>query len=217
MRKHHSNITDILFDLGNVLVPFDWGKAFSRLLPMLPQRFGKLLSEDEETFKDLFHQHVLAMEIGEIDFEDFQMRMSSILGVDLTFDSFRRIWCDIFWMDDEMVSLGEFLSSHYCTWLLSNTCKAHYEWIIQHFPRVTFFRGAALSFDLGVMKPSLAFYEKAIKMFGIDPSCAVFIDDLRENVEGAISAGMNGVVYTGRAQLIQDLRSLGVNFLNDLE
>ena len=60
-------------------------------------------------------------------------------------------------------------------------------------------------------------YEKAIKMFGIDPSCAVFIDDLRENVEGAISAGMNGVVYTGRAQLIQDLRSLGINFLNDLE
>ncbi len=40
---------------------------------------------------------------------------------------------------------------------------------------------------------------------------AVFIDDLEENVEGAVRAGISGIVFRGRNQLVQQLQNLGVN------
>ena len=107
--------------------------------------------------------------------------------------------------------LGESLSQSYGTWLVSNTSRIHYEYIIGRFPRVPFYKGAALSFDLGVMKPSAAYYEKAIEKFGIDPFQAVFVDDLTENVEGAVRAGITGIVFRNRNQLAQELQRLGVN------
>ncbi|MCX5860692.1 MAG: HAD family phosphatase [Deltaproteobacteria bacterium] len=210
MPKSSNNITDILFDLGNVLVPFDWDIAFRRLLPILPPDLARLLTENKRAFKQLFLKHSLALEVGEIDFESFCRIISETLRIQLNVDEFRVIWCDIFRIDEEMVALGECLSKNYRTWLVSNTCRAHYYWIVEHFPRVAFYRMAALSFELAVMKPSPAYYEKAIEMFGIDPASSVFIDDLWENVQGAERSGIRGILYSGRFQLIQDLVSLGV-------
>ncbi len=95
-------------------------------------------------------------------------------------------------------------------WLASNTSRVHYEYILKMFPQVAFYKGAALSFELGVMKPALAYYRKALAKFGIPPKQAVFIDDLEENVEGAIKAGLMGIVFQDRQQLVKDLRSLGI-------
>jgi FMN phosphatase YigB (HAD superfamily) len=209
-------IRDILFDLGNVLVPVDWERAFQRLAPHLPRKMAHLLKEDRPAFVELFREPAIALETGKIDFQHFWTIMSNVLGIEINEADFRFIWCDIFTMDAEMVSLGEALSRNYGTWLLSNTCEAHYNWIMDRFPRVAFFRNAALSFELGVMKPSRRYYEEAIQKFRIEPASSVFIDDLKENVDGAISVGINGILFAGRKLLIQELLKLGVK-LPDLK
>lgn len=203
-------IRDILFDLGNVLVPVNWERAFQRLNPHLPPEMATLLKVDRPAFVEFFREPVIALETGEIDFKHFYSTMSGVLGIEINEADFRYIWCDIFTMDAEMVSLGESLSRNYGTWLLSNTCKAHYNWIMENFPRVAFFRDAALSFELGVMKPSRRYYGEAIRKFGIDPSTSVFIDDLKQNVDGAIRVGINSILFQGPKPLIQELRKLGV-------
>ncbi|MBI5571568.1 MAG: hypothetical protein HY914_16620 [Desulfomonile tiedjei] len=131
-------ITDILFDLGNVLVPLHPDTAFRRLLPHLPLDKAALLRRDRLAFLRLLHEPKAALETGKIDFPEFCARMSVILGVSLPIDEFRSIWCSMFSMDPEMIELGERLSTRYRTWLASNTSRVHYESIRERFPRVLF-------------------------------------------------------------------------------
>jgi glucose-1-phosphatase len=203
-------INHILFDLGNVLVPVDWEIAFRKLQPHLPPDRARLLKEDRQAFVDLLRDPAIALETGVTDTDQFYGAMTEILGTDLNRDDFLEIWCNIFSLDKGMVSLGEELSRDYGTWLVSNTSRIHYEYIVEKFPRVMFYKDAALSFDLGVMKPAAAYYEKAIQKFGVDPCQAVFIDDLKENVEGAVRAGITGIVFRNRNQLVEELLGLGV-------
>lgn len=203
-------IRDIVFDLGKVLCPFDWAIAHRRLLPHLPFQRARLVREEPRAFKDLFREPAIALETGRIDFESFQHIMEQILGIALDRDEFHQIWCDIFSVDDEMVSLGKALSIHYRTWLASNTSKAHYEWILTRFPRVAFYREALLSYEIGIVKPAAAYYRKLIERFALEPARSVFIDDLEENVNAAVAAGMHGIHYHDSTRLREQLRTLGV-------
>lgn len=207
---HGMMIENIVFDLGNVLVPVDRAKAYFKLKPYLSAEMTRLLREDRESFEELFRRPAAALETGAIDFHQFRLTMEGILGIELGDEQFHHIWCDMFSEDEEMVALGEFLSRVYSTWLASNTSVVHYAWILERFPRVAFYRAAALSYELGVMKPADAYYEKAMVRFGIEPACSVFIDDSEENVAGAIRAGMQGIVFKNRQQLLGELQARGI-------
>lgn len=203
-------IRNILFDLGNVLVPVDRAIAYYRLGPFLPPERARLLEEDRAAFDRLFQDPLQALETGRIDFARFRLETTNILGIRVGADEFHRIWCDMFRLDVAMVALGELLSERYATWLASNTSRVHYEWILERFPRIAFYRKAALSYELGVMKPAAAYYERTIALLSIDAAESVFIDDLEENVSGAVRAGMNGILFRGREALVEELRHLGV-------
>lgn len=203
-------IHHILFDLGNVLVPVNWDLAFNRLIPHLPKDLADLCATDRPAFQNLFTEPAMALETGKIEFHQFYRIMSEVLQIDLDEETFRNIFCRIFSLDQDMVKLGEFLSKRYGTWLVSNTSRVHYDYILETFPQVQFYRDAALSYEIGFMKPSPAYYDAAARKFSIDPSSAVFIDDLPENVDGAIAAGMTGIVFQNRRQLVRRLKTLGV-------
>ncbi|MFH0825821.1 MAG: HAD family phosphatase [Pseudomonadota bacterium] len=203
-------ITDIVFDLGQVIAPFDRRRAYIRLLPLLPERWAEMVKRDLSSFESMLAAPAIALESGKMEFEEFSGIVQGILGINLSLDQFLNIWCDLFQMDEDVVGLGTRLSAHYGTWLASNTSKVHYDWIVGRFPRVLFFQAAALSFELGVMKPSRIFFRKAVDMFGIDPGRSVFIDDIPENVEGAVAVGMHGILFTGCHSLVEELRCLGI-------
>jgi len=210
-------IHNILFDLGNVLVPVNWDLAYGRLIPHLPPDLADLCAKDRPAFQGLLVEPAVALETGHIEFDEFYRIVGRILRMDLDEAAFCDVYCRIFSLDEEMVALGEILCERYDTWLVSNTSRAHYDYIVETFPRVEFYRDAALSFQLGAMKPSAEYYEKAIRKFAIDPASAVFIDDLPENVDGAVAAGMTGIVFRNRAQLVNELTRLGVEIPSNKE
>ncbi|MFC1834806.1 HAD family hydrolase [Thermodesulfobacteriota bacterium] len=203
-------ITDIVFDLGNVLVPLDREKSYWGLMPHLPTDMAHLARTDRPAFEKLFLQPARAMESGEADFDEFWERMQKVLGISMDKGPFHQLYCDIFVLDDEMAQLGKHLSESHGTWLASNTSRVHYDWILDRFPRVEFYRDAALSYEIGLMKPASGFYEGAIRQFGINPYTSVFVDDLEENVVGAVNAGLKGIVYRDKAKLLRELEQLGV-------
>ncbi len=201
---------NILFDLGNVLVRIHRDRAYARLTPKLSPSLKKLLETDRKQFEQIFSSNVAQLETGSISFPEFHRLMIRALGVDFSNVEFLEIWCDIFYLDRNMVNLGAALSKKYRTLLVSNTSEAHYRWIADRFPEVAFFNDAALSYELGVMKPYPEYYEQAVKKFGINPHRSVFIDDTEENVEGAMRAGMKGIVFKDRLQLMDQLTGLGI-------
>jgi glucose-1-phosphatase len=215
--SENSMIQNILFDLGNVLVPLRWSKTFALLKPLLPKRLARLLDENREEFKKLIIEPANESECGRIEFEEFYQIMLRTLELDVSRVEFKAIWCSMFEADEKMIRFGAELAKKYQVFLVSNTSRIHYEYIIEHFPEAQFFKAAALSFELGVMKPDPAYYEKAVAKFRIDPSESVLIDDLSQNVLGAIDAGMKGIVFENITQLAQDLEKLGVNAFKILE
>lgn len=203
-------IRDIIFDLGNVLVPLNWDHAFERLIPYLSDELIHMKETKPAAFESLFYGPAVALETGKIDFSKFHEMVMAILGTPIDQKEFRDMWCSIFTLDDRMADLAESLSDDYGAWLASNTSRAHWRYIIAKFPRLSFFKGAALSFELNSMKPSPFYFQKALELFGIDPETSVFIDDIEENVLGAVNLGMAGIVYKDRMQLLDELHALGV-------
>ncbi len=206
-----TKIADIVFDLGNVLISVDRNKAYQRLLPQLPPKMAELLLNDKPAFEKLLVKPTAALETGKASFDEFRSTVERTFGMPPGRLDFLSIWCDMFSIDEEMVAFGESLSNRYGTWLASNTSKVHYDWILSRFPAVAFYKAAALSYELGVMKPDPDYYEKVIRRLQIYPRTSVFIDDLPENVLSAVEAGMKGIVFENRAQLIRDLQTLGVD------
>jgi FMN phosphatase YigB (HAD superfamily) len=203
-------VRDILFDLGKVLVPFDWGIAIARLEPYLSNDLVRLCKADRDSFEALFHDPAVELEMGRIDFAGFYEIVMEKLGASIDPREFRDIWCNIFTLDERMADLAESLSTEYGVWLVSNTSRAHWRHIIAKWPRLSFFKGAALSFELHCMKPSPEYYCKAIEMFGINPATSVFIDDIQENVGAAVDFGMIGILFHSREQLLTEFHNLGV-------
>ncbi len=204
-------ISDIIFDLGNVLVPFDWDIAVERLTYRLPSRLSMLSRGEPESFRKIFLKRSENLETGKLSFESFWKVTCEELGIPMSLQEFRLIWCDIFVADETMIELGHALASKYRVWLASNTCKEHYEWIIHRFPKIKFFRGAALSYELGAMKPSIQYFASTLRLFNISADTSLFIDDIQANVEGARALGINGVIFDGYQNLIKELQKYGIS------
>jgi glucose-1-phosphatase len=210
MSDRNPQIRHIVFDLGNVLVRLDRDTPYRRLTRHLPPDLAALTQGDRIGFDSLVYEPARALETGRIDFAEFHRRVCDILRMSLSLAELRFIWCDMFRMDALMVALGKRLTVAYDTVLASNTSRAHYDWIIGKFPEVAFFRAAALSYELGVMKPDRQYYRRTIRVLNIDPGRSVFIDDLKENVAAAVQCGFRGIVFTGHEPLLKGLEALGV-------
>ncbi len=204
-------IRNILFDLGNVLVPINWDIAFDNLEPVLIPKVAELMRVNSHAFKKLFLSPTVALETGQIEFEEFFYRIRDLFKPHINVVDLENVWTGMFSLDEDMARLGACLSKEYDTWLVSNTSRIHYEHIISQFPAVAFYNDAALSYKIGAMKPSQNYYRRAIAQFGIEPAESIFIDDIVDNVLGAVKAGMIGIIFEGYAELRQEFDRLGID------
>lgn len=71
--------------------------------------------------------------------------------------------------------------------------------------------GGIFSCDVKLIKPDKAIYEKIIKEYNLTPGEAVFLDDKLANVEAAISCGMKGIHVKNHEQAALELKELCEN------
>lgn len=204
------SIKEVIFDLGQVLVPFDWGIAVKRLAEYLPDELARSALKDPRELLSSIGDLTESLEIGAMNFSEFYGVVASRTGLKASEDFFRKAWCEIFRLDSNVVGLGRRLAANHNVWLASNTNEAHYEYIVENFPDILFFKKAALSYELGEKKPEIAYFKKAISLFGIKPEEAVFIDDLKENVEAANRIGIKSIHYMSFDSLLDSLTELGL-------
>ena len=92
--------------------------------------------------------------------------------------------------------------------MLSNIGR---EWIDSFFTKHQLhelFDEVVLSGEEGIVKPNPAIFELAAARLGVEPSQCIMIDDIPENCDGAIEAGMVGIHFQSNAQLLDDLGAL---------
>jgi glucose-1-phosphatase len=198
-------IKTILFDLGNVIIPFDFKRAYSKLQPLcnypateIPTRMGGT---------DL----VGRFESGQIAPVQFVKEFSSVLNLSITYDEFCDLWTSVF-LPEPLIqeSLLANLGSRHRLMILSNTNPIHFHMIKATYPLLRHFEHCVLSYEVGALKPSGKIFEDAIAHAGCAAEECFFTDDLAVNVEAARKHGMDAVQFQSAAQLERELRARGL-------
>lgn len=198
-------IKALIFDLGNVLVPFDFQRAYDRLTPLC--RFP--LDEIRERLRSsgLVHR----FETGQVAPKDFVAEFGRTLEIQTTYDEFCDLWSSIF-LSETLIPEAwiESFARSYTLVLLSNTNAIHFEMIRDNYPLLRHFRHLVLSHEVGAKKPDARIYREAIAKAGCAPGECFFADDILLNVEGAREQGMDAIQFISAEQLAHELRARGV-------
>ena len=200
-----SSIKVILYDLGNVILPFNHYQIAEKLVRFSPET-GTL--DPKQIFSFLFDFEKGAVnryETGEVSSHHFFYSLKETFQLSLTFEEFIPIWNEIFVENREV---SETILSQKGKWrlgLLSNTNPLHFHHVLATFPIVRVFDRWILSHEVGFKKPAVGIFQRAMEWASVEPEKILFIDDMKKNVEAAISLGIQGVHFTSAQQLKEEL------------
>src|ERR1035441_2332554 len=135
----------LIFDLGRVLVDFDFERGYQALEGVCPYDTAEIRRRIAAT--DLVER----FETGLIAPPDFVAQLTRILALDIDDAGFRKLWNGIFTdplLPDAML---EGLAARYRLVLLSNTNAIHFETIRANYPLLRHFPERILSLEVHAM------------------------------------------------------------------
>ncbi|MCE9524919.1 MAG: HAD family phosphatase [Planctomycetales bacterium] len=201
----------IYFDMGNVLLTFSHQLAAKQTAELcgIPEKLAWQILFDEGLHWEY--------ERGELAEEQFLARFCQRARSESGFaapdpQKFDLAASDIFELNTRILPIVFGLrGAGYTLGVLSNTSSAHWRYCTSRFPfLLSLFHRHALSFKIGVMKPSAAIYTKATEIAAISPAEILFFDDRPENISAATAAGWDAVLFTTPATAARDLASRGI-------
>ena len=195
----------VVFDLGKVLLYFDYKIAVKRLLSRSPATI------DQINLIINASPLLLRYENGDIGSHDFFLQVKTESGFLGDFEEFKELFGDIFTPIDSMVFLhSELKNKGIPTYIFSNTNELQIQFIRRKFPFFANFTGYILSFEHRAMKPQPALYEVVEKTSGCRGAEILYIDDRPENIEAGVKRGWHGIVHTSYAQTNSRIEELGL-------
>ncbi len=193
-------IRGIFFDLGNVLL----GLNYQRFAEKMKSLTGLGMEQLQPAFAGRL---VPKYECGLLNDDEFLAGICRATGVAIPKRDFADAWTCIFsehpLIPDELL---QELAQKYQLWAISNTNKAHFEYIRARYHFLDHFRGWILSYEVGAAKPEPAIFQRALDRAGISASEALFVDDQLVNVEAARRLGMDAIHFTGVVRLAEEFR-----------
>ncbi|MCX5808679.1 MAG: HAD family phosphatase [Proteobacteria bacterium] len=185
-----------VFDLGNVILPFEHRQIATKLYE---KSRDKARFASDEIFTFMFEKDnglINDYETGQMSSEEFFGQLKERYKLDMTFEKFRDIWNPIFQENREVNDAILYLKSKgYPIFLLSNTNELHFSYIIEQYPIVHVLDEWILSFEAGVKKPEKRIYEIIFEMMDVDKDEVFYIDDIERYVEAAKKYGIQGMVF----------------------
>ncbi|MDF2905206.1 MAG: family phosphatase [Herbinix sp.] len=198
-------ITTIVLDIGNVLAHFRW------------KEYLEECGYDQDIRDRIAKATVLNgfwLEWDRGEREEEELIAESIAkdpGVEQEilafFRSFDKIVKEYDYSGDFVKRLKE---NGYKVYLLSNYSKKHFTLSKPTFEFIKYVDGGVISYEIKAVKPEPKIYQTLIDKYNINPSEAVFLDDVLANLEGAKPFGFHTIQVESHEQALTDLRELGV-------
>lgn len=196
-----NKISVIVFDLGNVLIPFDYNRLVEKMNAIdagLGNRFGKRYYDNYDVHRKY--------ERWLINDDEFIKIMMDWTEHKISEEDFKFIYSDLFTENKATTSILPKLKQNYKLVLLSNTNYIHQKYGWEKYNFLKHFDKLILSHEVGAIKPEEKIY-RAVEEFTNEPSEKhIFIDDIAEYVEGAKKLGWKGIQFKSHEQLTEDLK-----------
>ena len=196
-------INTVIFDVGNVLIDFDWENFIERLFPGQYDLIAKLNEDvwgggrwDRLDAGDAPEKVFASIINHDPEHEQELRKVFANVGDTLKKRAETPIW------------LKDIKSRGYRVLYLSN--YSHY--VMELNPGVLDFLplmdGGVFSCDVKLIKPDPKIYECIAEKYNLEPSECVFIDDLEKNVQAAKDFGFHGIQFGTLKQTQRDLNLL---------
>lgn len=200
-----SEITAIFFDIGGVCLTNGWSDPER-------QQVVCALGLDFAAFERRHLQVIDAFDYGQISLKDYLDWTVFYKPHPFTpQDFFNEIEQTMAALPETLQIVGELRDAHrYLLATLNNEPREINEYRIQHFGLRDYFSDFFSSCYLGVKKPQLAIFQKALQITQRRPEECLFIDDIEVNVEAARSLGMHTIQFTKPGQLRQALKNMNL-------
>ena len=201
-------IRTVISDLGRVVLWFDNNIFLRKLADWAGKPFPDVKAA---VHGDL--ELIRRFDAGAVTPSGFHDRVTRAVGASVPYEVFYEMYNDIFSLNDAAVEiLARVKAAGYQTLLLSNTDPERFGFVRARFPEILFFDDYVLSYELKLLKPDPAIYLAAARLAATPPQECVFIDDMEENVKGAVAVGLAGIHYTPATDLAAELKKLGLRF-----
>jgi len=195
----------VVFDLGKVLVDFDYSIASRRIAER-----GTVDPRAVQNFID--HSPLLyRYETGLIDQQQFFNEVRAMTGFKGNLNEFARFFADIFTEIPEMVALHRRLrDAGVPTFIFSNTNDLAIGHIRRNFPFFAHFDAHVLSYKHGAMKPDPKLYEVVERVTGRRGGGLLYLDDRIENIDAGRARGWQTIHHRDAAESIAVVEKLGL-------
>ena len=180
----------VIFDLGKVLLDFDYGIAIGRL-----QKQCRLSRQELHA---LINQSPLLYryETNLLNTAQFFAEVQAASGFAGSLAEFREFFGDIFTPIEPMIDLHRRLRrAGLAVYVFSNTNEMAIEHIRARFPFFQDFDGYVLSYEHNAMKPDARLYEVAERTAGRRGPDLLYIDDRPENIAAGRERGWQSILH----------------------
>jgi putative hydrolase of the HAD superfamily len=201
-----SEIKAVVFDLGMVLIPFNYEFALNRLNLIKPGSGEKVMEFVRENYH--FFRQFEAGKLTEDQFIPMLMKAGDV--EDMKREEFCYIYSEIFSINYDVSALLSRLKENYRIFLLSNTNSVHHKYGYANFKFLQHFEKLFLSYEVGHTKPSPEIYEAVEAYSKLKPEELIFIDDILEYAQGARNCGWAAIQFFNYNQLHEELLKIGI-------
>lgn len=195
MAEDLSNIKNVIFDLGGVVIDLDRDRAVNALQALGLQQADTMLGlyRQEEPF--------FGLETGQRTTDEFYDLLRSemnpgVSDVEIT-DAFNQFLVRL--PEARLAMLRRMRSAGYRVFMLSNTNPVMYHtWIERAFRQEgltvnDYFDGIVVSFQELTCKPDVEIFRTLMRRYGLDPTETLMLDDSEKNCRAATEAGAHAL------------------------
>lgn len=198
-------IKHVVFDVGKVLVDFDW-QGFFESLNFTPEVYEKVA--------DATVRSKLWNEFDRSKMSDEEILEGFLEGAPDCEADLMRFWNNI----GNCIKCYDYTLS----WIQSLQEKGYGVYLLSNYPRRLYFQsieelsfvedvdGAVFSFEVQATKPEPEIYKALLEKYQLNATECVFVDDNRGNIIAANHLGMATIHFHTKSQAEEELRSLGV-------
>jgi FMN phosphatase YigB (HAD superfamily) len=195
----------VVFDLGKVLVDFDYSIAARRIAAR-----GKMTLQEIAAYinqSPLFFEY----ESGRVTTQQFFDEIRGVTGFRGDLGEFSNCFADIFTAIEPMVQLqADLQQAGMPAYAFSNTNELAVQHIRRTFPFYSRLNGHILSYEHGAMKPDARLYEVVERHSGLRGGEILYLDDRQENVVAGAARGWQVILQESPEKSFAAIQKLGL-------
>ena len=192
-------IKAVFFDIGNVLLGYDWKAAVGRICKQTNVT-------SEEVGKRFWESGFAKFEKGFISQAEFFGALAESIEFAGTVGELSLLCSDIFFTLDDNIAVARRLVGRTELGIISNTNQAHIEFLGPRHDFLEIFKVRVYSHEVHARKPEKEIYDAALLQMNARAGESLFVDDLIENVEAARQLGWSAIHLEPQTDLQKEMK-----------